>query len=665
MRKASFVNSGTAKFYNTPIEAGNLNTQVLPDNPVRALPRKQIVKLTSAGANASTLPIGRKVSSGAVGDLEDNSITGIIEGKGAPITSSEIVTRGKGYSFSNANNIPLVSLTGSGENATANFTILSDGAIDSITLQNSGNRLQVGEVLTIDNSNVNVKSGAGFKLVVTGISNTLDTLYVTDVQGDKFPNGEALIHYGANNNTRTSVSPATTINGDSLPNGDLYSGKVMEITQYNHAHHGATNQVDIRGVKADTTQVKTTTSLTADETTVSVANTTPFVNFGGITVDRGEAIIEEEIVSYIVGTGQLTLTRGILNTKPSTHPEGSTIQTYEANGMPLDGINTTHTVPTNTTLKNATNIDNYFLEVDTAKITTRTGKQLLCFTSEKGFGSNTVKISQNHQFSSINPQFNVITPGSTTTINSNIRTVSGTSADGTEVSFIDQGFEPAILNQTQFYPTPRLVASKINENSKLVTLPRNKSLTLDVNMSSSDPNLSPVLDVKNAIFTLGRNKINNPIGFDNYDSDSKTNQLEDDPHGSVFVSDRVDLKQPATSLKVLVAASVQPEADFRVFYRLFSADSSEVSQTYRPFPGYKNMNDTDGDGFGDEIIDLSKNDGRADAFVSPNTFDKFSEYQFSVNNLEQFSGFVIKIVMISTNESYPVRLKDFRAIALA
>ena len=490
-------------------------------------------------------------------------------------------------------------------------------------------------------------------------------MYVTDVQGDKFPNGEALIHYGANNNTRTSVSPATTIDGDSLPNGDLYSGKVMEITQYNHAHHGATNQVDIRGVKADTTQVKTTTSLTADETTVSVANTAPFVNFGGITVDRGEAIIEEEIVSYIVGTGQLTLTRGILNTNPSTHPEGSTIQTYEANGMPLVGINTTHTVPTNTTLKNATNIDNYFLEVDTAKITTRTGKQLLCFTSEKGFGSNTVKISQNHQFSSINPQFNVITPGSTTTINSNIRTVSGTSASGTEVSFIDQGFEPAILNQTQFYPTPRLVASKINENSKLVTLPRNKSLTLDVNMSSSDPNLSPVLDVKNAIFTLGRNKINNPIGFDNYDSDSKTNQLEDDPHGSVFVSDRVDLKQPATSLKVLVAASVQPEADFRVFYRLFSADSSEVSQTYRPFPGYKNMNDTDGDGFGDEIIDLSKNDGRADAFVSPNTFDKFSEYQFSVNNLEQFSGFVIKIVMISTNESYPVRLKDFRAIALA
>ena len=111
------------------------------------------------------------------------------------------------------------------------------------------------------------------------------------------------------------------------------------------------------------------------------------------------------------------------------------------------------------------------------------------------------------------------------------------------------------------------------------------------------------------------------------------------------------MKQPATSLKVLLGASVQPEADFRVYYRLFSADSSEVSQTYRPFPGYKNLVDVDGDGFGDDIIDLSKNDGRADAFVSPNEFDKFSEYQFSVDNLEQFSGFTIKIVMSSTNES--------------
>ena len=59
------------------------------------------------------------------------------------------------------------------------------------------------------------------------------------------------------------------------------------------------------------------------------------------------------------------------------------------------------------------------------------------------------------------------------------------------------------------------------------------------------------------------------------------------------------------------------------------------------------------------------NDGRPDAFVKASGQDNFSEYQFSVDDLEQFSGFSIKIVMSSTNECVPVRLKDFRAIALA
>ena len=158
---------------------------------------------------------------------------------------------------------------------------------------------------------------------------------------------------------------------------------------------------------------------------------------------------------------------------------------------------------------------------------------------------------------------------------------------------------------------------------------------------------------------------NSPIGVDNYATDNRTNKIIDDPHGSIFVSRRVNLKQPATSLKVLVGASVQPEADFRVFYRLFTADSSEVSQTYRAFPGYKNLIDIDGDGFGDEIIDINLNDGRADAKLESNPIGQFSEYQFSIDNLEQFSGFTIKIVMTSTNECVPVRLKDFRAIALA
>ena len=116
---------------------------------------------------------------------------------------------------------------------------------------------------------------------------------------------------------------------------------------------------------------------------------------------------------------------------------------------------------------------------------------------------------------------------------------------------------------------------------------------------------------------------------------------------------------------MLVGASVQPEADFRVFYRLFSEDSTEVSQTYRAFPGFKNLIDTDGDGFGDQVIDEANNDGRPDALVTPAGFDEFKDYQFTADDLQQFTGFTIKIVMISTNECSPVRIKDLRVLALA
>ena len=171
------------------------------------------------------------------------------------------------------------------------------------------------------------------------------------------------------------------------------------------------------------------------------------------------------------------------------------------------------------------------------------------------------------------------------------------------------------------------------------------------------------MDVSNSTFVLGRNKVNNPIG--DYSSDSRVNALSGDPHGSVFISRRIDLKLPASSLQVLVGANRPADADFRVLYKLYKADSSDVDQNYVLFPGYDNLKDTDDDGYGDLVNDPSKNSGRADAFVPPNTAGEYSEYQFTADNLDSFTGFSIKIVMTSTNESEVVKLKDFRALALA
>jgi len=666
LRKAQFVQSGTARMYNTPIEPGNRNTQLLINNPIRSLPRKLKVTIDGSGTRTNAnLPIGRKVSTGAAGDSEDQSVTGIIEGQGGPAVNESIITGGSGYSFSSTTAVPTVALTGSGTGLTVNVT-LSSGVVTGIAINAAGTGYQAGDVFTFDNSNAQVIRGAGYKGSVNSINSTFDTLYLTDVQGEKFTNDQPLVQYGAGNDTRAVIANVA-VNGDSTQNGDLYAGNVFEVTQYNHAHHGANNKIEIENVKPDTLIVPSTSSLTAESTTVSLGNTTPFATFSGIATDRGEALIEEEIVSYVVGTGQLTLTRGVLNTVALPHPEGASIQTYEAAGVSLVGINTVHTIPTNTTLKDNSDVDNYYLEVNRTALdplNQRTGNSLLCFRDEKAFGGDNPKVSQNHQFSSFEPQINFTTPGTDTEVSAVVRTISGTSAGGSEVSFIDQGIEPVSLNTFKFFETPRLITSTINED-KLTSLPKQKSFHLDLELASGDRNLSPVIDLKNATFIFGRNKINNPIGLENYATDSRTNRIFNDPHGSVFVSERVDLEQPATSLKVLIGANVPPEADFRVFYRLYCADSSEVSLTYRAFPGFKNLIDTDGDGFGDQVIDEANNDGRPDALVVSSGFDEFKDYQFTADDLQQFTGFNIKIVMMSTNECTPVRLKDLRILALA
>ena len=86
LRKASFVPEGTVRMYNSPIEPGNANTQLLTNNPIRSLPRKLKVTIDGSGTRTNAnLPFGRKVSTGAAGDSEDQSVTGIIEGQGSSI----------------------------------------------------------------------------------------------------------------------------------------------------------------------------------------------------------------------------------------------------------------------------------------------------------------------------------------------------------------------------------------------------------------------------------------------------------------------------------------------------------------------------------------------------------------------------------------------------
>ena len=107
-------------------------------------------------------------------------------------------------------------------------------------------------------------------------------------------------------------------------------------------------------------------------------------------------------------------------------------------------INKVHDIPSTYYRDSNSNLDFYHLEFDRTLAVPQgrgSGNGMLNFAAQKGFGGNSVGISQNYQFSSIEPVFNIITPGTGTKATSAIRTISGTSAGGTEVSFLDQGYE--------------------------------------------------------------------------------------------------------------------------------------------------------------------------------------------------------------------------------
>ena len=674
--KAKFVKSGTLTWYNTGISPKGTNSATPTENPIEGLPRK--LKLPITGTLNNSVNRGTKVVQGSSGA----NVNGFIENFGAAASGVVIDDGGVGYKASQTGitGVELFSISGKGTGGVVTINTNADGQVSNITLTTNGSGYVDGEMVGIVTSTIGgtaaTRIGTGGKFTINSVSGTADTLYLTDVQGENFTNTSDIFFYTDAADESTRTDSGVNASADSTLIADKFSGNVFRVKQFNHAHHGANNKIKIVDVLPDTTTTQTTTQLTENGTTVSVASTTIFSTFEGITTSRGYALIGNEIVRYngiaagSNGAGTLTIDGRALNESAKiSHDVNTTIQPYMVNGVSLTRINNTHDIPSTYYIDNNSNIDTYFLEFDRTftpgPADRSSGSTLLSFAAEKGFGGNTVGISQNYQFSSLEPMFNVITPGKGTKVTSNLRTISGTSAGGTEQSFIDKGFEPVTLNKVIQFQTPRMVASEVNETARLTTMPDNKSLTLRVDFETENEDLSPMMDTQNATFVLGRNKSNSPIS--DYASDPRSNDVDGDPHGAVFVTKGISLSKPATSLKVIVAANRQEDADFRVYYQLFKADSSNVEQKFIAFPGYDNLIDTDGDGFGDRVVDPNKNSGRADAYVAPNLNDPnaYSEYQFSVDNVDQFTAFAIKIVLSSTNESTPVKLKDFRAIALA
>jgi hypothetical protein len=678
--KAEFTqSSGTAYFYNPPLDQSNDYVPELINNPITILPKtgKIGIVTTTESDFIGIATIGRKLAG-----VNGNGGSAIIVGQGSSVSDASTLTEpGQNYPASvTGEAVSTFNFSGKGEGLKLRITTNASGVITGVAHStvhpDYGTGYQVGDVIGIQTSTTSTETGRDARVTIGGIYG-LNTLYLTNVQGEfggsgsgkEFAVGVALSYFSG---ASTIVSAAGTNIVSSSADGGVYSGDYFKVDHFNHGMYSTTNKLVVDNIKSDIPTTVLTSQLTVEESSsINVSSSSDFETFEGRPVSGsyiGYVKIGNEIIGYNNATGGvLTISssgRATDGTISINHSLNSVVEKYEFGGISLRRIN-----GISTSINAPIDIDSYHIRIDrsASKGNNRlndgssTDSPELSFNDEKLIGGDLVTASENLVYNSITPSYDVLTPGSTTSVTGKVRTTTATSVSGEEVSFNDNGYEEVQLNSSNTLSSLRMVASETNQNEYLTSLPRNKSLTTAITFNSNDPNnaLSPILNLDQAGSTLNVNRLNKPIT--DYPNDNRVNSIVDDPHSSVYYSNITTLQNPASGLKVIIAAERPGDADFRLLYTTIKADSSEIEQSYDLFPGYDNLKQTN-EGF--LVVDPSKNSGLPDRKIGASLDGEFLEYEFTIDNLDLFTGYGIKIVMSSSNQAQSPRFADLRIIAL-
>ena len=660
--KALFTTEeGTVFLTNPPLS----NSTRIRNNGILTLPRKIKVRVQP---NSYNFQPGDAITSVGSGFTNVSKVPADIDALGGPMTTVDITDGGSGFIDGSYTAVEAYSLSvagvlgrsGSlGENATLNINV-TDGVIDSATVVSGGVGYKVGDTVGIKTSDV-ADAGGDAIITIESIGDT-DTLYLTNVLGERYVATDSIKKIAENGQLIY-----TGVDVDALGStvvDPMYAGDVFVVDCPAHALHADNQFLSIVNCLGDQPATSLSGQLNITDTQLIVDNTAPFATFEGITTSFGYAYLGGEIIEYTNnGDGTLGITsRGVDNSAVLIHDPGTRVYKYEVSGVSLRRINTLLETPINSTLGDTRTFNTLPIKIDRSD--RQSGPGMLCFNQQGEVGGSNAYIAQNFQFNRILPSMGTFTPNETTSITGTIRTISGTSCNGNEISYIDQGYTPATVDGYTRFETPRLIANRINEVTFLEDIPAQASFTYAASLKSTDQNLSPVIDVSQTNMVFVRNAVNAPVK--NFADDARVNRTNGDPHSSIYISTRIDIKNPSTSLKVFLTAYRDASCDFRVLYRLFGPSTQGgTDPSWELFPGYSNMLDVDGDGFGDTVIDLSKNNGLPNKFVKASAVNEFLEYEYEQKNLPEFQGFQLKIVMSGTNEARAPFYRDVRAIALA
>ena len=668
--RGDFVESGSIEFYNPELTQGNAQIAKLLPDPISITSKKIRVGLGTTVAD-NGYEIGNTFfqdGTNATGDLVGTagSVTGTLSVSNAGLG----YTPASGsYTFAGVN---LVTLTGSGRGATAEISVLNGAIVASgATITTGGSGYAVGDVLGISTIGI-ATIGRDAKLTVTGIGVT-NELILDNVQGN------FVVGTGKSMNYFNSVGVAQTLNNDlpGAPGGDVQISSIvtindglhMNISHKNHGMYFNGNSVKLSGVKPDIKPTTLTAAYPADSTsgiTVGLGATfATFENVGVGTTNVGLLLIGDEVIEYTNVTGNTIGGNIVRGDNPKTYPAGTPVFKYEMGGVSLNRINRTHALG-DVTEADPFTFDSYKVKLDVSATTgtarnTDVGFPQLQLGQTKSTGGTKVRATQNMPFELMTPNVhNMTVPG--TTITGEVRTTTSRSFSGTETPYLNAGFEDIVINQKNYFDSPRMIASKINEDANLSTQPGSKSMNMRLFLNTVDTKLTPVIDTQRVSAVLTSNRVNNVIT--DYATDSRVDSIDEDPTACQYISKEIILENSASSLKIILAAHVNVDADIRAFYSI--ANEPGIEPTFSPFPGYSNLN-TRG-----EVIAPQNNNGESDSRIIKSTtlaqdsaLLDYREYTFTIDELPAFKTYRIKLNLTSTNQCFVPRIKDLRVIALA
>jgi hypothetical protein len=157
--------------------------------------------------------------------------------------------------------------------------------------------------------------------------------------------------------------------------------------------------------------------------------------------------------------------------------------------------------------------------------------------------------------------------------------------------------------------------------------------------------VSPVLDTQRmSAFTI-TNRLNNPTSGNTPDFVADTTSTGTST-SATYCTKSIVLETASTSLDVRLTSNVRSTSKVKMYYRIIgSEDDTTIGKvSWTPF----------------------NTDGEEDITVTPSEDNtSFREYKYSVSGLKDFTTFQLKIGMTGSISSYPPKIKDMRAIALA